>query len=164
MLPSSWIRFFKTQLERRVSGEQLDRMGLEMARENRSKTARRDEDLERVTPDETKNVDNIIINVISGNVYVATGQSTLPATTIQQHSIAVGNWEQLERVLHTAGLEQAELDELSKAINEDQNIGEKVMAWVTKNAPKVFSGGVKIGATVAQNLLIEYLKQYLGIG
>jgi len=126
-------------------------MGLEMARENRSEIARRDEDLKRITPDETKNVDNIIINITNGNVYVATGQSTLPATTIQQHSIAVGNWEHLERVLHSAGLEQTELDELCKAINEDQNIGEKVMAWITKNAPKVFSGGVKIGATVGHH-------------
>jgi hypothetical protein len=38
------------------------------------------------------------------------------------------------------------------------------MGWITKNAPKVLSGGVKIGTTVGQNLLIEYLKQYLGIG
>jgi len=40
----------------------------------------------------------------------------------------------------------------------------KVKDWVKKTAPKVLSGGVKIGASVGQTLLLEYLKQYFGLG
>lgn len=94
-------------------------------------------------------------------MYVATGQSSL---TVQQHSITVGDWEQLERVLRNSGLSQSEIDELSGVVEQDgKKMGSGVVEWIKKNAPKAISGGVQIGAAVGQTLLTEYLKQYYGL-
>jgi hypothetical protein len=106
-----------------------------MALENRSEIGRRDEDSKQISPDESKN--RIVINVVTGNVYVATGQSCIPAPSIQHHNIAAGNWEHLKKAVRDAGSEEPGL--------------------------KLLSGGVNIGASVSQNLLIDDLKQYLGI-
>jgi hypothetical protein len=71
----------------------------------------------------------------------------------------------LEKVLRKAGLAEPELHELSDAVKDDgKTIGSRVKGWISKNAPKVLSGGVKIGAEVGQAVLVEYLKQYLGAG
>jgi len=83
----------------------------------------------------------------------------------QHQNIIAGNWEHLAKVLNTAGISHPELDELSAAVKEDgKTIGAKVKSWIEKTAPKVLSGGVKIGATVGQSLLLEYLRQYYGLG
>jgi hypothetical protein len=42
-------------------------------------------------------------------------------------------------------------------------MGAKVKSWIEKTAPKVLSGGVKVGVAVGQSLLLEYLKQYYGL-
>ena len=42
-------------------------------------------------------------------------------------------------------------------------MGAKVKGWMEKVAPKVLSGGVKVGVAVGQSLLLEYLKQYYGL-
>jgi hypothetical protein len=86
--------------------------------------------------------------------------------TVQQHqqNIVTGDWEHLAKVLCTAGVSDPELDELSTAVREDgKTMGARVKGWISKTAPKVLSGGVKIGASVGQTLLIEYLKQYYGL-
>ncbi len=66
-------------------------------------------------------------------------------------------------MLRSAGISEPELDELSEAIkDEKRTTGARVKGWIEKTAPKVLSGGVKIGAAVGQALLLEYLKQYCG--
>ena len=42
-------------------------------------------------------------------------------------------------------------------------MGSMVTGWIMKTAPKVLSGGVKVGAAVGQTLLTEFLKQYFGL-
>ncbi|MGA3052774.1 MAG: hypothetical protein ABSD63_01065 [Candidatus Korobacteraceae bacterium] len=85
--------------------------------------------------------------------------------TIQQHTITVGDWAQLERVLRNSGLSQSEIGELSGVVEQDgKKMGSAVLEWIKKNAPKAISGGVQIGAAVGQSLLTEYLKQYYGLG
>jgi|HubBroStandDraft_5_1064220.scaffolds.fasta_scaffold07499_4 hypothetical protein len=88
----------------------------------------------------------------------------MSAISIQQQNIAAGDWEQLAKVLRNSGMSEPELDELSTAITEDgQSMGSKVKGWISKNAPRVLSGGVKIGAAIGQTLLTEYLKRYCGL-
>ncbi len=82
----------------------------------------------------------------------------------QQQNIVAGDWEHLAKVLRTAGVSQPELDALSTAVKEDgKTMGARVKGWIEKTAPKVLSGGVKIGVSVGQTLLVEYLKQYYGL-
>ncbi len=52
-------------------------------------------------------------------------------------------------MLRSAGISEPELDELSEAIkDEKRTTGARVKGWIEKTAPKVLSGGVKIGAAV----------------
>jgi hypothetical protein len=56
--------------------------------------------------------------------------------------------------MRPAGVSEPELNELSTAAKEDgKTMGTKVKGWIEKTAPKVLSGGVKIGVSVGQTLL-----------
>jgi AbiTii len=138
---------------------------LNMTLEIQSELGETDENLKEITPEESKKVDQTIVaNIYGGNVYVSAGQSTMTATTVQQQNIVAGDWEHLAKVLKGSGVSEAELTQLSAAVETDgQTMGSKVKGWIQKAAPKVLSGGVKIGAEVGQKLLLEYLKQYLGL-
>lgn len=140
---------------------------LNMALEIQSDVGERDEDLKKITPEESQKVDRTIVNnIFGGNVYVSTGQSTMTATTVQeqQQNIVAGDWEHLSKVLGSAGVSETELAELSTAIKTDgKTMGVKVRDWIKKTGSKVLSGGVKVGVAVGQSLLLEYLKQYFGL-
>jgi hypothetical protein len=140
---------------------------LNMALEIQSDVGEKDEDLKEITPEESKKVDQTIVNnIYGGNVYVSAGQSTMTATTVQQQqqNIVAGDWEHLVKVLLDTGISEAELTELSAAVKDDgKSMGAKVRGWIEKTAPKVLSGGVKVGVAVGQSLLLEYLKQYYGL-
>jgi hypothetical protein len=140
---------------------------LNMALEIKSEIGETDADFKQITPQNAKKVDQTVVNnIFGGNVYVSTGQSTMTASTIQQQqqNIVAGDWEHLAKVLRTAGVSDPELNELSTAVKEDgKTMGARVKGWIEKTAPKVLSGGVKIGVSVGQTLLVEYLKQYYGL-
>jgi len=122
------------------------------------------QDVSMVSGAHAVQIERVVVSNIGGNVYVSTGQSNMNATTIQQQSIVAGDWEHLAKVLRNSGLSGPELDELSTAVKEDgRTMGTKVKGWIAKTAPKVLSGGVKIGAAIGQSLLTEYLKQYCGL-
>jgi hypothetical protein len=140
---------------------------LNMALEIQSDVGGKAGDLDDITPEELKKVDQTIVNnIFGGNVYVSTGQSTMTANTVQQQqqNIVTGDWEHLAQVLRSAGVSEAELAELPDMVKADGDaIGAKVKGWIAKTAPKVLSGGVKVGVSVGQSLLLEYLKQYFGM-
>jgi len=140
---------------------------LNMALEIKSEVGETDADLKKITPQGAKQVDQTIVNnIFGGNFYVSTGGSTMNATTIQQQqqNIVAGDWEHLAKVLRSSGISEPELDELSTAVKTDgETLGTRVKGWVHKTAPKVLSGGIKIGVSVGQSLLLEYLKQYYGL-
>ena len=140
---------------------------LNMALEIQSEVGEKDEDLKEITPEESKKVDQTIVNnIYGGNVYLSSGNSTMTATTIQreQQNIVAGDWEHLAKVLRSAGILEPELNELSTAVKGDgKTMGAKVKDWIEKTAPKVLSGGVKVGMAFGQSLLLEYLKQYYGL-
>jgi hypothetical protein len=137
---------------------------LNMALEIQSDIGERDEDLKKITPEELKKVDQTIVNnIYGGNLFLSAGQSTMSATSVQQNIIA-GDWEHLAKVLQGAGISETELVELSAADQSDgRTMGVKVKDWIQKTAPKVLSGGVKVGVEVGKSLLLEYLKQYYGL-
>jgi hypothetical protein len=144
---------------------------LNMALEIQSEVGGKDEDLKEITPEESKKVDQTIVNnIYGGNVYLSGGNSTMTATTIQQQqqNIVAGNWEQLERALKGAGIASApELKELSAGVEADGNQKLKengsVMKWIKATAPKVLAGGVKISAEVGKAVLVEMFMQYYGL-
>lgn len=139
---------------------------LNMALEIKSEIGETDADLKKITPQDAKKVDQTVTTYIyGGNVNISTGESAVNTVTIQQQlNIVAGDWEHLARVLRSSGVSEPELHELSEAVKQDgRTLGSKVKDWITKIAPKVLSGGVKIGAAVGQTLLLEYLKQYCGL-
>jgi AbiTii len=142
---------------------------LNMALEIRSEIGKTDADLERLTPEKAERVEQTITNnIYGGNVYVATGGSTINATNVQQQTtIIAGNWDHLKKALHDAGIGNAELDELSKAVQSDGDHklreGGSVMKWVKANAPKVLAGGVKMGTEIGKPILTEFLMRYYGL-
>jgi len=143
---------------------------LNMALEIQSEIGGKDEDLKKITPEESKKVDQTIVNnIYGGNVYVSGGSSSMTATTIQQQqqNIVAGDWKQLESVLKSAGITDHDLKELSAAIKSDgdRKLMESgsVMKWIKATAPKVLTGGVKMGAEVGKAVLTEMLMQYCGL-
>lgn len=143
---------------------------LNMTLEIQTEVGESDEDLKEITPEESKKVDQSIVNnIYGGNVYVSSGNSTMTATTIQQQqqNIVSGDWEQLASVLKNAGISGTELKELSAAVESDGNEKLKedgsVMKWVKVTAPKVLAGGVKMGVEVGKAVLTEMLMQYYGL-
>jgi AbiTii len=143
---------------------------LNMALEIQSEIGEKDEDLKQITPEESKKVDQTIVNnIYGGNVYLSSGSSAMTATTIQQQqqNIVAGDWNQLERVLENAGITEPELKELSAAVESDgsQKLKEDglVMKWIKATAPKVLTGGVKMGAEVGKAVLTEMLMRYYGL-
>jgi hypothetical protein len=134
---------------------------LNMALELKSEIGN-NEDLGAAT---AQRVDSIVVNSIYGsNVYLASGHANLNATTIQNF-ISAGDRNQLDGVLRNSGLSDSDLRALSESMNGDgqEKMGSRVMQWIKTTAPKVLAGGVKIGTTVGQTLLTEWLKQYYGL-
>jgi hypothetical protein len=134
---------------------------LNMALEIQSEIGANDQDLKQVAPTIEKRINQTIIqHIYGGDAFVSTGDSSM---TVQQQ-IITNNWEKLTDVLQASGLSKLEMEELSTAINRDgKQMGSGVWGWIKKTAPKVLSGGVKVGAAVGQTLLTEFLKQYFGL-
>jgi hypothetical protein len=123
-------------------------------------------DLGGIGPSKAGKIEQTIVNNIYGGTnYLASGESQMTASTTVQLTISVGNRQELDAVLLKSGLNAGDLQELTGALQGDgtQKMGSKVTAWIKATAPKVVSGGVKIGATVAAQLLTEWLKQYFGL-
>jgi hypothetical protein len=123
--------------------------------------------LRGVSPAEVRKIEQTIVNNIYGGTnYLVSGQSQMTASTTTVHTaIPVGNRQELDAVLLRSGLTPSDLQDLTKAVQADasQKMGSKVTSWVKATAPKVISGGVRIGTTVARELLTEWLKQYFGL-
>ena len=134
---------------------------LSFALEIKAELGQEQKPLDQIDPALKERVDQIFIQHISGgNFNIASGGSTINL----QQNIEVGNWQQLTRVLEKSGLSEPELDELSAAVGSDKNkMGPAVLRWIKEAAPKVVSGGVKIGTSVGQAILVECLKRYLGL-
>lgn len=135
---------------------------LNMALEIQAEFGAADDDLKRIPPKEAERLDQAIVqHIYGGHVFVATGRSNM---TVHQQTITAGSWDELQRVLHSSGLPQSDIDELSGTVaHGTRGMSSGVLNWIKKNATKVVSAGVKIGASAGQAVLTEYLKQYFGL-
>src|SRR5580698_616352 len=88
------------------------------------------QDLNKAGEARALQIDRVVLSNISGDVYVSTGQSNM---SIQQQSIAVGDWTQLEKVLRKTGLSEPEIHELSEALNrDDKKLGANTEGWIKR--------------------------------
>jgi hypothetical protein len=118
----------------------------------------------QVTPAQVAKANETISqNIFMGPSYFAANNSQVNVHNVSQH-ITVGNRDELDAVLATAGLNALDLKELSKAIEADKNtLGSRIGSWIKDHGPKVVAGGVKLTAEVGRTLLTEWLKQYFGL-
>jgi AbiTii-like protein len=120
-------------------------------------------DLRRIEPQEAKKVDSIIIQTTGGNTNVAFGNASVDASG--QTVIIARDRHALDSVLTKAGLDQSDLDSLTEAIKADgqEKPGTTVMEWVRAKSSKVVSGGMKVGVSIGQQLLTEWLLRHYGL-
>ena len=126
-----------------------------------------DTDPKKITPAESQQIDKTITTYIFGgtNLFALDHSQVNASISSSQQTINGGNRAELDAVLRRSGLSEEDLRELSQAEKGDghQRMGNKVIEWIRKAAPKVLAGGVKIGTEVAEKLLKEWLMQYYGI-
>jgi AbiTii len=134
---------------------------LNMALEIQGEVGEGDPDLKHVEPASESRINQTITqHIYGGQAFVSTGQSSM---SVHQQNLT-HNWENLEAALRASGVSDPDLKELSSAVNQDgKTMGSNVSAWVKKTAPKVLSGGVKVGIAIGRPLLTEFLKQYFGL-
>jgi AbiTii len=116
-------------------------------------------DLSRIKPEEIERVKSVVVNNLGGNVSLgdldASGSTTIIA----------GDRKMLDAALAKAGMNREDLNELSEAILVDggSKTGNKVTEWIQSKAGKVVVGGMRVTASVGQQLLTEWLMQHFGL-
>jgi AbiTii-like protein len=123
------------------------------------------EDLTSIPPATIAQVErSVTANIFGGTNIIASGQSQITAS-FNQTVIFVGDRAQLDEALKNAGLNDADLKELTEAEKADgeKKMGARVMEWIKKSASKAAIGGVKLGADITKEVLTAYLKQYMGM-
>lgn len=139
---------------------------LSLALELKDEVGDDDMALKQLSQTSTEKVEKTVIQqIFQGTVYLASENASMQ---IQNNTLIPGDWNQLAKILNSAGIAPTAVHELSKEIAADKTpagspLGTRVLDWIKKQAPNVVSGGVKIGASVGQSLLTEYLKQHYGI-
>jgi len=118
-------------------------------------------DLDHVQPNskEAQKVQKSVVTNVYGNLYLSAGDQV-----INTQNIAVGNWDDLQKVLKGSGIGDGDLSELSQAIQQDnKTMGARVKGWITRNAEKVFNHGLQVGTSVGTTILTQLIKRHLGL-
>jgi AbiTii len=135
---------------------------LNMALELKSEIGESDADLKKVKSSEAEaeKVNSIVLTqIFGGTVYMAAGQQN-----VNVQNIAVGDWEDLKKVLNESGLGEKDVAELSQALHQDnKTMGATVKGWISRNAGKVFNSGLQVGVSVGTTILTQYIKRHLGL-
>ena len=113
-------------------------------------------------------VSQVFSTYISGNVHnVATG--TGQVTQSGDMIVLPGNFETLREHLAAVGVDGRDIEELSKAIQEDTPaggkpaLGENVQAWIGRMVGKTASGAWNVSTSVAGTVLGKALSRYFGL-
>lgn len=139
---------------------------LSLALELRDEVGDDEKALKQLSQTSTDKVEQAVVQqIFQGTVYLASGNASI---RVQNNSLTPGDWNQLAKILDYAGISPPDIEQLSREIAEDKTpanspLGTRVLDWIKKQAPNVVSGGVRVGASVGQSLLTEYLKQHYGI-
>jgi hypothetical protein len=87
-------------------------------------------------------------------------------TQIGSVTINRGDTASLSATLSSVGIDQAGIDRLLHAVEQDkvdpenaQKIGTRTSKWITNIA----RGGIKLSAEIAKPVLTSWLQQYLGL-
>jgi hypothetical protein len=82
-----------------------------------------------------------------------------------QTIIVAGDRKTLDSVLIKSGLDENDLHSLTEAIEADgeKQPGNKVADWVKAKGSKIVKDGLKVGVSVGQQLLTEWLMQHYGL-
>jgi len=84
-------------------------------------------------------------------------------------TVQKGDFESLRQFLKSEGVEDGEIKELKKAIEEDGakleggNFGERVGAWIGRMVGKAATGASQIGVHAAGHLLAMAIGKYYGL-
>jgi AbiTii len=132
---------------------------LKMALEIKDELGTSYTDLHNVKPHEKERIQSIVINAVGGNV--AVGNIDASGST----TIIAGDRQSLDEALTKVGMDKDDLNELGKAILVDggSKPGHKVSEWIQSKAGKVVTGGIKVGISIGQQLLTEFLLQHYGL-
>lgn len=139
---------------------------LSLALELKDEVGDDDTALKQLSQTSTEKVEQAIVQqIFNGTVYLASGNASMQ---VQNNTLTPGDWNQLAKILNNAGIAPTAIEELSKEIAVEKtpggsSLGTRVLDWIKSQAPNVVSGGVKIGASVGQSLLTEYMRQHYGI-
>jgi hypothetical protein len=116
-------------------------------------------DLSRMRPEEIARVKDVVIHNLGGNV--AFGNLDASGST----TIIAGDRKSLDTVLSKSGMGKEDLNELSEAILVDggSKLGNGMANWIQSKSGKVIVAGMKVTASIGQQLLTEWLMQYVGL-
>jgi hypothetical protein len=106
--------------------------------------------------------------VFGDNTTVIVGQHNVATVT---NTITKGDFNSLAETLKKAGVDDADVEDLRTAIDEDdtavvvreKQFGPKVKAWMTNMAGKAIGGGWAIGIAAGGKLLADALAAHYGI-
>jgi hypothetical protein len=132
---------------------------LKMALEIKDELGTSYTDLHEVKPYERERIQSIVINAVGGNVALGNIDASRSTTII------AGDRKSLDEALTKVGMDTDDLNELGKAILVDggSKPGSRVSEWIQSKAGKVVTGGVKVGVSIGQQLLTEFLLQHYGL-
>lgn len=140
---------------------------LNMALEIRTSLGGDDNELDKASSQAAASIERTVTNNIYGGVNViASGRSSINSSISNVlNTIQTGDKEKLDTALRSLGIPDSSLNDLSTAIHQDggTKLGSRVKAWVRENAAKALVGGVKVGASAAQSVITEYMKQFFGL-
>jgi hypothetical protein len=135
---------------------------LKMALEIKDELGTSYTDLHEVKPQVAERIQSIVINAVGGNV--AVGNIDASGST----TIVAGDRKSLDTALMNAGLNQSDLGELTEAIQVDGGIkpdkpGTTLDKWIQSKAGKIVVSGAKVGISIGQQLLTEWLLIHAGL-
>jgi AbiTii len=113
-------------------------------------------------------VEQSVTNNIYGGTNVIAGTAHHFAQ-IGEVNVTQGDFGSLSTALRQLGVGEQDLGELKKAIGHDntqqdaRSLGQKTGEWVRVAAAKVGASALKIGGNVAEAVITQWLRQYLGL-
>ncbi len=117
-------------------------------------------------------LDEVVSNVFNTNIWGNVGNYAAGSSeVIQRASIVVlpGNWESLKKHLMSFGIDDIDIEDLRKAIEEDpkptssRSLGRRVSEWIGNMATKSAQGILQIPSSVAVNIITSALMQYYNL-
>jgi hypothetical protein len=121
------------------------------------------DNLRKIETSSVEKIRSIIFQNTGGITNVALERASIDASG--QTQINAGDRRALDEVLKKAGLDAADLQKLTEAIEADggKQPGTKVQGWIKATGSKVVAGGIKVGVSIGQQLLSAWLLQHYGL-